>query len=220
MMDGRAHRRSRAALELLARADALHDEIEKMHQDDLQRHDETVAAGHARLALGKEHIAPSLEVGQRMRYQREADRAMLEAQNSAMRTRVACARAAASAARAALTAGVAGAAHSKQHGRRPEAGNIASKAASADAGRTAVSTGMTRGIPATAAPSAGESIDAADVVTDLKHLRRELWRARADVKQLREREVALQGVVVALLPPKRTRELTSARAHGGSVRGR
>ena len=89
-IDGRAHRRSHAALALLARADALHDEIAKMQADDLQKHDEAVAASHARLALGKERIAPSLEVGQRMRFQREAARAMLEEQNGPAGFAAAC----------------------------------------------------------------------------------------------------------------------------------
>jgi len=207
-MEARTYRYQSIAIKLMEAANLLKENMEAEDRtetiaEEQAREDDAIRMYYARLALGEEQVKVSQEhVSERMRLRREADKRLLEDENRALRHRVAIARESAARARNAVDNELFGITRAKQQPARAtqRRGRQPSPAEENSAE-----------VAAPAAADAEKSIDAAATAAELARLRRELWSAQADVKKLRERDVALQGVVVSLLPPRRADKAGAAR---------
>lgn len=168
-------------MELLARADALHDATAALQMAEMERAEVEITRRHERLAGGEiEPAAKSMQQLQRQR--RSRNREMLEEENRALRQNVARSR-------AALV---------KARNVPPPSARTATGRRRGDRDELSAAEG------AAAAIAVNEGGEGAGEQAELLALKSELHRARSQTAELREREAALRSMVAALPSNKGT----------------
>ena len=226
-MDDRTVRHLAAARALLEESETLYEKIAQYQTEDLLSTDDAIAQRHARLVLGKERVKEisRLEVARRLKENKEEARRLLAQGNESLRVRVATAKRVAAAARRTFdeqinkeearqaAAHVSVAAQQQQPPRsRPRRWASASDAAAEASPAPAAADQVAASAEGEQAPAAAKSaapppvMDAAAVAAaaaELARLRRQLHGAQTELRGLRERSRAVEGVVMSVIPMPR-----------------
>lgn len=237
-MEERTHRHLAAARALLEESETLYEKIAQYQTEDLLSTDDAIAQRHARLVLGKERVEEisRLEVARRIKENKEEARRLLAQGNENLRVRVTTAKRVAAAARRTFDEQInKEARETAAHGSvaaqqqppprsRPRRWANTSDAAAEASPAPAAADQVAASAEGEQAPAAAKSaaslsvMDAAAVAAaaaELARLRRQLHSAQTELRGLRERSRAVEGVVMSVIPMPRGARSRGAAAPAG-----